>query len=138
MAKRKSRTWRIPVCPVPASRARISRWGAYYGKRYSNFRQQMDDTLPLVVGSRWRPVTGPIWVDVCFYCTRPAKPTKPFPIGDIDNYEKALYDSCNGIVWEDDTQIVWTEAKKCYAPAKETGFIELTIYYGDDSLALVN
>lgn len=35
-------------------------------------------------------------------------------VGDNDNFEKAVYDACNGILWPDDKQIVHNETTKRY------------------------
>ena len=47
--------------------------------------------------------------------------TKP----DIDNYVKQVFDALNGLVWEDDAQIVYVEAAKFY---DEIPRLELEIY----------
>ena len=44
---------------------------------------------------------------------------------DIDNIEKAIYDSLNGLVWSDDKQIVWKYADKQYA---EVPCVTVAIY----------
>lgn len=40
---------------------------------------------------------------------------------DLDNLFKALTDSLNGLIWEDDSQIVQFEAKKTYESGSGTG-----------------
>jgi len=44
---------------------------------------------------------------------------------DLDNLEKALYDSLNGVVWIDDRQIVHHDNKKRWAQGQ--GYIEILI-----------
>ena len=39
----------------------------------------------------------------------------PITRPDVDNYEKALLDGCNGILWADDAQIVDTHVRKRYS-----------------------
>lgn len=40
---------------------------------------------------------------------------RPTVKADIDNYSKAILDSCNGILWVDDSQIVDLQASKFYS-----------------------
>ena len=103
----------IPVEPVPASRPRVTRWGVYYGKRYSNFRKVADMSLQAVEWSSVFPLVGTLAVSVTFIAPRPKTTKRLHPRGDIDNYFKSL-DVLNKVVWEDDDQIVWTCAVKEY------------------------
>jgi Holliday junction resolvase RusA-like endonuclease len=52
---------------------------------------------------------------VRFYCPKPQKPSNPYPLPDIDNLEKAIFDSLNGWAWVDDKQICKLESEKFYA-----------------------
>jgi Holliday junction resolvase RusA-like endonuclease len=85
----------------------VTRWGTYYQKPYQEWKnravewfkkvEQMD---PLMEG----PLAVQLWAGV-----KPAKTTKlPFPRGDGDNFEKAVYDCItkSGKVWHDDNQVV--------------------------------
>ena len=72
---------------------------------------------------------GPLKADVRFYIKPPQYVSKPkknhaaleseiVPVGkkpDIDNYEKALYDSMSGIVFHDDGQIALHTVGKFYS-----------------------
>src|SRR5699024_11012696 len=40
---------------------------------------------------------------------------RPTVKADIDNYTKAILDSCNGILWRDDSQVVSLIANKYYS-----------------------
>ena len=40
---------------------------------------------------------------------------------DLDNFVKAAKDAMNGIVWVDDSQVVTTEARKCYSERPSVG-----------------
>jgi len=51
-----------------------------------------------------KPITGDVSLDVRIYRAK--------KIGDIDNYNKILFDSLTGIVWEDDKQINELHIKK--------------------------
>jgi len=41
---------------------------------------------------------------------------KPEGPPDLDNLEKTVMDACNGVIWADDSQIVWKRAIKKYGP----------------------
>jgi Holliday junction resolvase RusA-like endonuclease len=107
-------TFHIDIPPVPASRPRVGRWGTYYGKTYKQFRERMLEWV-----KEWdrEPITGPMDVETWIYRARPKSTTrkKHYPKGDNDNYEKAVWDSLNGVVWEDDDDIVTNHTYKRYA-----------------------
>ena len=105
----------LPVTPCPASRPRVTRRGhVYYGKKYTEFR----NTSAVVLGEEkypdTLPLSGPLHLDVTFYCTRPKKTNRLSPRGDIDNYLKTL-DVLNRIIWYDDDQIFSLVARKEYS-----------------------
>lgn len=133
MAKKTTTTSRfemiLPVCPVPASRPRVTRVGhVYYGKKYTQFRTEAAAVLGKTVFPDTLPLGGPLHLDVTFYCPSPKRTNRWAPRGDIDNYLKTL-DVLNKVVWFDDDQIVSLEARKAYA---EEPRIELeVIEFGD-------
>ncbi len=100
----------LPIAPVPASRPRVTRWGTYYGKRYSAFRKEAEKVIDDHYAGT--PLSGALEVVVWFYCTKPKTTKRECPRGDVDNYVKAILDACNGKVWEDDTQITDLAARK--------------------------
>ena len=100
----------IPVTPVPASRPRVSKWGTYYGKRYSAYRKEAKPAVQAAYGGE--PLQCGLEVHAIFYCKRPKTTKRRDPRGDVDNYVKAILDSCNGIVWDDDDQILRLTASK--------------------------
>tara|TARA_B100000700_G_scaffold294041_1_gene355615 strand:- start:475 stop:849 length:375 start_codon:yes stop_codon:yes gene_type:complete len=100
----------IPVTPVPASRPRVSKWGTYYGKTYSKFRKEAKPAVEGAYGGE--PLRCGLEVHAIFYCKRPKTTKRRDPRGDVDNYVKAILDSCNGIVWDDDDQILRLTASK--------------------------
>jgi len=120
----------LPLDPVPASRPRVSRWGTYYGKRYSEFRKRGNEVLsnlePLVMSPTsvdLFPLSGILEVTAVFNVVKPRTSKLSIPRGDIDNYFKTL-DICNGVVWGDDQQIQVLHTMKQFS---ETGSIELRI-----------
>jgi len=93
---------KFPIEPVPASRPRVTKWGVYYGKRYTKFRKEAESVAPEVYSGQ--PLSGTLEISVWFYCKRPKSTKRAEPRGDVDNYLKTL-DVLNGIVWKDDDQI---------------------------------
>lgn len=121
-------TFAVP--PVPASRPRVTRWGTYYGKKYNDYKDNMRDLLK----SSEYPITQELLeVEVLFYVQIPkswSSKKKEKREGtycdnnaDIDNYLKAIFDSLNGVLYEDDKQIVRIKnSEKRYSSTPRTEF----------------
>lgn len=122
---------RIPVTPVPASRPRVPRFGRpFYVGRYKTFRAEMDqwiDTQP-----PGDILECPLSATVEFACRTPANPANPYPIGDIDNYLKAIWDSLQGrLYFADDKQIHIVHAIKRFC-GEQQPHIQLTLESDSD------
>lgn len=122
----------LKIVPKPQSRPRFARRGkfttTYEDKDMKAWRNQCQ---LLVAGAyRGQPMLeGPLWAWVRFYIEPPQYVVKPkknrerllaekIPVGkkpDLDNYEKALYDSMSGIVYKDDGQIAMHQVGKFYS-----------------------
>lgn len=113
----------VPVEPVPASRPRVTRWGVYYGKRYTNFRKEVSEILGRTDLPKGLPLAGPLKATVKFFVTKPRTSSRKWPNGDLDNYLKTL-DSFNGILWDDDDQILEFDAHKLFFTGSADGFNE--------------
>ena len=118
------------VAPVPASRARVTRWSTFFPKKYTQFKKDMEMALG---NTTFAPSTKLIYAQLDFYVHIPkswSKKKKSLKNGkycdnnaDIDNYIKAILDSLEGTYYENDKQIVMIRARKFYS---ETPRIEYT------------
>lgn len=116
----------IPGRPVPASRPRVSKWGTYYGKTYTQWRKVASVALE---ESRDR-FEGQLAVLTQIVSPRPKTTNRGYPRGDIDNFEKSAWDAVTSSMaaWKDDDQLVTTVTTKRYAEGDEECGIFMTIY----------
>lgn len=98
-------TYTFHLNPVPASRPRVSKYGTYYLPTYRNFRDEIKALIKKGADS-YTKESGPLRVTVDCFVTRPKTTERDWPRGDVDNYAKAVLDSLNGVVWDDDDQII--------------------------------
>ena len=113
---RRVESLKIPLAPVPASRPRVSRWGTYYGKKYTQWRKEAAQLL----AGNYVPFTGPLVVQVAHVCERPKKSPRVWPLPDIDNLDKAILDALTTAgIWEDDSQIIELHSTKRFAANDE-------------------
>ena len=116
----------LNVTPVPASRPRVSRYGTYYTKTYTQFRDAAADAVahPDAPASLDGPLE--VLVETVVKPPKSGKYEYPKSSGDIDNFVKGPLDAmtkAEGLYWEDDSQIVALHAFKRYAlPGEEPGF----------------
>ena len=122
------------IIPIPASRPRVTRWATYYGKKYSQFKEEME---VLTKGTKFTPFGGNVYASLTFYIKIPkswSKKKKEAKNGaycdnnaDIDNYCKAILDSLNGIYYKDDKQIVMLKATMFWSdnPKIKCQFVQL-------------
>lgn len=122
----------LNIEPKPQSRPRFARRGnfttTYEDKEMKFWRERC--RLLITNQCLGQPMLeGPIRAKVTFFLKPPQYISKPkknqiglqeeaIPVGkkpDIDNYEKALYDSMSGIVFQDDGQIALHTVGKFYS-----------------------
>ena len=110
----------IPVKPTPASRPRISRYGNYYPKSYTDYRKATYQYLKKLK-DKYSVMDGTYQVYLEFICYRPKKPSNSYPRGDCDNHQKAILDSITyaQIFWKDDDVITKITAEKRYQKEDE-------------------
>ena len=102
------------IDPVPASRPRVSRYGTYYLPTYRVFKSQLA-SLIAEDRSKYSKFEGPLRVAIRCFVSKPKTGKRSWPNGDVDNYAKGVLDGLNGILWDDDDQVVDMFVSKTYA-----------------------
>lgn len=118
----------IPTKPTPASRPRISRYGNYYPKGYTEFRTEIYKFLrKLKIIDAVDDIEFRVELEVI--CKKPKKPSNPYPRGDVDNYAKAYLDSLTyaKLFWVDDIQVVELHVSKRYQEEGEDYGAKLSV-----------
>ncbi len=118
--------WVIQCNPTPASRPRIPRFGRpYYVGKYKEFRLEfaaMLEETPDLPGCSSKPME----VHLLFVIGRPKSPANSFPMGDVDNYAKAVLDSIQGkAILKDDKQVTRLNVVKRYTLPEEEPHIHI-------------
>ena len=151
----------IPIEPKPQSRPRASVRGrhatVYEDGKMSDWRKKCTELVIQLYDGPY--FDGPIKVDMTFYMSAPksiSEPPKPKSKTkkvlqyddfinerifvdkkpDLDNLEKAVYDSISKaeVVWTDDNIIVEHTTRKLYSPNPR---IEVNIYYYDNEWSIL-
>lgn len=107
-----SRRGRHMVAYTPAPTENYEAWAKLCGKQAMAGREPLAGPVAVVVAFGVSvPKSWPAWRQEA------ALDGEVRPIGkpDCDNLIKAIFDSLNGIVWRDDSQIVRAEVTKVYA-----------------------
>lgn len=118
----------LPIEPVAKERPRLGRSGVYTPDKTRRFERDIAQLVlahPTLIG----PLCGPLKVTMRFILKRPKRPKFALPAvrPDADNFWKAVSDALNGILWEDDAQIVECHASKAYAAAGTEPRIEIEL-----------
>lgn len=96
--------------PVPKARPRLSNGHAYTPERTRVY----EDTVRWAARAAMRarePLAGDLHVEIALY-------RKGARRADLDNLTKSFLDGCNGLVWNDDKQIVSLRARVVYGDAR--------------------
>jgi len=130
--KKKTLKLNIKINAVPASRPRISKWGTYYGKKYTAFRKEAPLAIKEAiqkegVSLKDLPLTQTLECEFIFSIQQPKKTKLDYPRCDVDNLLKGIQDSLEGILFENDNQIVSVKGKKQWAPKHTTPSIQLKL-----------
>jgi len=125
----------IKTKPIAASRPRIPRYGKpYFLKTYKKWRDEAGALVPEYKG---KPIDYPCKVDVVFAIPRAKTSTLVVPMGDGDNYEKALYDLLQRKKYVlDDKWITTGTWRKRFLPFGAKGFTSVTIRTDDEEIDL--
>ena len=116
------------ITPVPAARPRVGKFGTYYPPKYAKFRKEFSEIVDRA--GLPSPRVTPVGMYFEFVLPRPANPANPYPMGDTDNYVKAVLDVLQGRAYvEDDKQVVFEAGFKRYAAKGERPHI--TVLIGD-------
>lgn len=116
----------LAINPVPASRPRVTRWGTYYGKKYTAFKTAAEITIHDMGHD---PVTGQCVVHVEMIVEKPKTSKLSTPRGDVDNYLKSIMDAMTkGKCWDDDDQVVMVAATKRFADVGEQPGFNVNVY----------
>lgn len=116
--------------PVVCPRPRVSKYGAYYPPKYKKFREDMDGLIKAACLPSC--VKGPVVVTLEFVCSSPKNPANPYPVGDIDNYIKAILDNIQGkAFFADDKQVTKCLATKRYTRAGEEAHIKIEVNHAN-------
>ena len=108
-------TFKIPISPKPKQRPRFANGHAYTPRETANYEA---DIAYWVESHGGKKVTGPIWVDLGFYYKMPKRMKTPQPHTgrpDLDNLVKGVLDACQGVLWDNDSEIYCICADKKYA-----------------------
>lgn len=140
--------------PSPKERPRFNPFSKriYTPKKTADFENKIREEICHMLGRFFdyplHPAEDILAVDLDFIFARPkTMGYKRFPDGliwrpnypDIDNLQKAIYDSLNGIVWKDDRQIVDGRNRKFIAEKKGEARICMNVYpAGDPPVAPCN
>ena len=119
-------TVRVPTRPIAASRPRVPRYGKpYFAKTYKRWRDDAEILVPEYAG---KPIDYPVTVEVMFAIPRARTSQLVVPMGDGDNYEKALYDMLQRLKYLlDDKWITTGVWRKRFLPFGTEGFSTVII-----------
>jgi Holliday junction resolvase RusA-like endonuclease len=119
----------IPGQPRPQPRHRATKHGSLYIPTDAPIRAYKDAIRLAAMAAGLQPHAEAVFITQHFIFARPAshinaagevkRGAKGWPRGDVDNYEKALWDALKGSAFTDDDQIVQAASAKAYAPPGE-------------------
>lgn len=130
----------IPGVPIPQGRPRVTKTGhAYYDEKTKEYRQRVKECA-MNAKKRREALTGALAMFIDFTLPIPASWPKHrqqaamhgmwhINRGDTDNLCKAVADSCNEILYDDDSQIAVLIGTKSYGTEPEA---KVTIFQLND------
>jgi Holliday junction resolvase RusA-like endonuclease len=127
-------SFEIPGEPVPQGRPRVTRTGVtYYDSKTKEYRELVKQCATFAQAGR-ESLTGALALIVdCEFSVPESWPEYRRQAAlngqwhtsrkDVDNVVKAVSDSCNGIIYDDDSQIAVVIGTKCYSSEPKTKVI---------------
>jgi Holliday junction resolvase RusA-like endonuclease len=116
-------TLEFEIDPIPKGRPRFSRFGGTYTPTKTRDYESSIETMARYM-YRKDPLDGPLQVFVEIIAKKPKTSKLKHPKGDVDNYAKAVLDSLNEILWNDDAQIVSLHCSKRFG---DSGKVIVTV-----------
>lgn len=104
----------VKLEPVPFARPRCHGKRFFNAPKYAAFKNHL--SLAMKVNHKGPPLKGPVSLCAKFYLKKPKTSKNEYAVvkPDLDNFLKAVMDAGNGVLWEDDSQIVSLSADKDY------------------------
>jgi Holliday junction resolvase RusA-like endonuclease len=110
----------------------VTRWGTYYSKTYKQWLSVAEELLAVNTGTS---LDFPLTVHVLLAIPRSKTSQLIVPVGDGDNYEKALYDMLQKQGWiADDKWITTGHWKKRFIPHGHEGFTRVEIWPEEEEI----
>jgi len=108
----------IPIDPMGAPRPRVTRFGAYNDKKYTEYKKAIG-----IVANKFTMSDSQISIKIDFFFEYPKSWSKKKKEStkwhtskpDIDNLCKGVLDALNGVAYKDDAQVCFVCAQKQYA-----------------------
>ena len=127
---------RVETKPIAASRPRIPRFGKpYFPKTYKRWR----DEAEALVDASDLEIDFPVSVEVVFAIPRARTSKLTVPMGDGDNFEKAIYDLLQRKGYlSDDKWITSGRWRKRFLPFGKKGYTEVIIREEKDDIDLTS
>ena len=102
-------TMTIEIQPIPQPRPRFGRnGGVYESRRIKEYKDEISARARIIMKDKL-PLKGNIFLGIKLYSKYPPLAKR---YGDVDNHAKAIMDALNGIVYEDDSQVVGLSVEK--------------------------
>ena len=118
----------IEAHPMPHQRTRVARGGRHYNTAKQVSYQRLV-ALAANKAAEGLKFEKPIKVQCAFYFKRPKSDKNKELIyggkGDVDNLIKQVLDSCNGVIWSDDSSIVDVTGIKLYTDSEERTIVRV-------------
>lgn len=116
----------IPMKPTTWQRPRALGKRYFTAKSHAAGKQLMQSYMRAQCD---KPTAQPVLLNVSFVYVKPKREKKVYRAKrpDIDNLIKLVLDAGNGILWEDDVQVVSLIANKVYGVAERVGIEVMTL-----------